>query len=190
MLIHVVLWPTVNAAPAGPGFYVSGFPGSRSARAECDLGTYCDGSGVAQACPAGRYGSTAGLTNSSCSGLCADGVLCLRQTSSASGQPCPVGQFCLTGIALACPAGTYNPSTGATNASWCVPCPAGTFNAQNGSSSLAECVACPDREGSNPGAIACWPGILGKGSLKSCSVGLTGCTLRDTVGVVRRCTAA
>jgi len=149
------------STPAGPGYYVVGLPGSRNARVQCRPGSYCDGSGTARPCPAGRYGDTYGLTNASCSGECGDGVLCAQQTPSAAGQPCPVGRYCLAGMAFPCPSGTYNPSQGATNASWCTACPAGTFNPNPGSSAVAECEACPDREGSNPGATACWPGILG-----------------------------
>jgi hypothetical protein len=147
--------------PVGLGYFASGIEGSRSARTQCEPGSYCDGSGIARPCPAGRYGNISGLTNDSCSGGCADGELCLQQTSSAGGQSCPTGSYCLAGMALPCPSGTYNAVSGATNASWCLPCPAGTFNVQTGSSSEAECMACPDHEGSDRGATACWPGILG-----------------------------
>jgi hypothetical protein len=147
--------------PVGLGYYVTGVEGSRNARVQCRPGLYCDGSGIARPCPAGRYGNISGLTNDSCSGRCADGELCLQQTSSADGQSCPAGSYCLAGMALPCPSGMYNAVTGATNASWCLPCPAGTFSAQTGSSSEAECMACPDHEGSDPGATACWPGVLG-----------------------------
>lgn len=147
--------------PVGPGYYVTGVPGSRVAQAQCDPGDYCDGSGTARACPAGRYGDVAGLTNDSCSGECANGVLCVRQTTSAAGLPCPAGAFCLSGLAVPCPAGTYNPSTGIASASACLLCPANTYSSSPGATSEVECQACPEREGSNPGATACWPGILG-----------------------------
>jgi hypothetical protein len=156
-----------------PGYYATGVQGSRNARAQCGLGTYCDGSGIARPCPAGRYGDVAGLTNDSCSGSCANGVLCPLQTTSAAGQPCPAGGYCISGVAQPCPSGTYNPSTGAGNVTQCLLCPAGTFNAGTGASSVVECSPCPDREGSNPGAASCWPGILGAWcSVGGCPAGL------------------
>jgi hypothetical protein len=157
--------PNPNPHPSllvvGPGYSATGVQGSRSARQLCEPGFYCDGSGISRPCPAGRYGDAAGLTNDSCSGTCTNGVLCPPQTTSAAGQPCPAGGYCIAGVALPCPSGTYNPSTGAGNVSQCLLCPAGTFNAGTGASSVVECSPCPDREGSNPGATSCWPGILG-----------------------------
>ncbi len=159
----------------GPGYYATGFQGSRNARAQCGPGTYCDGSGIARPCPAGRYGDVTGLTNNSCSGACTNGVLCPLQTTSAAGQPCPAGGYCIAGVAQPCPSGTYNPSMGAGNVSQCLLCPAGTFNAGTGAASVVECSPCPDLEGSNPGATSCWPGILGAWcSVGGCLVGL-GC---------------
>ncbi len=162
---NTVYCPTGAAVPllAGAGNYTLGIVGSRSSTSACSPGYFCPGDGRAYVCPAGRYGSEAGLTSANCTGPCADGVLCPTQTESASGQPCPLGQYCLAGLAVPCPKGTYNSVTGAANVSQCLLCPAGTFNAGTGSSSDAECLRCPEYEGSNPGAAACWPGILGSG---------------------------
>jgi hypothetical protein len=158
-----VYCPAGSSAPeaAGAGYYTQGVPGSRSTRALCGTGVYCPGDGRAYTCPAGRYGDVLGLTNASCSGTCADGVLCPARTVSAAGQPCPSGQYCVGGVGYPCPSGTFNPLTGAVNASQCQLCPAGTFNAGNGSPSEADCLPCPQYEGSLPGATACWPGIAG-----------------------------
>ncbi len=158
-----VFCPAGSAAPqsAGPGYFTQGFMGGRDFRAPCDPGLFCPGDGRAYACPAGRYGDAPGLRNSSCSGVCGDGVLCPAQTASPAGQDCPPGLYCAGGLATPCPAGTFNPFTRATDASQCLPCPADTYNPGNGSSSVAQCLPCAQREGSNPGAAACWPGVLG-----------------------------
>ncbi len=155
--------PSGSTAPmtAEPGYYTEGAVGNRVARVQCDPGLFCPGDGHAHPCPAGRYGDTPGLTNASCSGVCAGGVLCAAQTASAAGQVCPSGHYCVAGLAYACPSGTYNPTPGAVNVSQCLLCPAGTFNAGTGSSLEAECLPCPAKEGSTPGATACWPGVLG-----------------------------
>jgi hypothetical protein len=158
-----VYCPAGSVAPvtAGQGYFTEGTVGSRVGRVLCDPGYFCPGDGRAYACPAGRYGDTPGLTNATCSGVCADGLLCALHTASAAGQACPTGQYCAAGLAHACPSGTYNPTPGAVNASQCLLCPAGTFNAGTGSSSEAECLPCPEHEGSLPGATACWPGVMG-----------------------------
>ena len=63
---------------------------------ECEPGRYCDG-GVAYACPSGRYGMTAGLLTSNCSGPCAQGYYC--DASSVS----PTQAQCSTGAQRYCP---------------------------------------------------------------------------------------
>ncbi len=147
--------------PAGPGHRTQGPAGNRVSRSPCAPGLYCPGDGLAHPCPPGRYGDAPGLTNATCSAVCGDGVLCPAQTASPAGQACPAGQYCLAGVGYPCPAGTYNPTTGASHVRQCVLCPAGTYRADAGSTSEAECLPCPPQEGSNPGASECWPGVLG-----------------------------
>jgi hypothetical protein len=146
---------------AGAGNYTLGLPGARAAVAVCPPGYFCPGNGRAFACPLGYYGAASGLTNSSCSGRCNDGVLCPEGATAASGQACPVGHYCSAGVAVPCPRGTFNPTAGAAHVDKCVPCPAGTYNSVSGAWSAANCTACDEFEGSNAGASACWPGIMG-----------------------------
>ncbi len=151
----------VEPVMAGVGNYTLGLLGARTAAATCPPGYFCQGNGQASPCPPGRYGATSGLVNDSCSGGCDDGVLCLGGATAASGQACPVGHFCTAGLAHPCPRGTFNPSAGAAYVDDCVSCPAGTYNANTGAWSDASCTACPQYEGSDMGASACWPGIMG-----------------------------
>jgi hypothetical protein len=156
--------PARSSAPIDVpvGFYTVGPVSLKTSAAVCPLGQYCNGSGVAADCPLGTYGDVQGLTNASCAGRCVDGALCLPRSTDPQGVPCPQGFVCLQGVASPCPAGTYNPTTGAAVASAaCLPCPAGTYNARNGSGSLASCAPCPPFEGSTPGSTACWPGLRG-----------------------------
>jgi hypothetical protein len=177
--------------PAGAGYFTEGPAGNRFARVQCIPGLFCPGDGRAYACPAGRYGDTPGLTNATCTGTCADGVLCNAQTASAAGRACPTGQYCVAGLAQACPSGTYNPTPGAVNVSQCLLCPARTFNAGTGSSSEAECLPCPEHEGSNPGASACWPGVLGAARLRhALGVRMARALLRLRTDRFPQCTSA
>ncbi len=146
---------------AGVGDYTLGLPGARTAVATCPPGYFCPGSGKAFPCPPGRYGAASGLENDSCSGECDDGVLCPEGATAASGQACPVGQYCIAGVAHPCPSGTFNPTEGAAHVDECVPCPAGSYSPTSGAWSDASCTACPQYEGSGAGAAACWPGIIG-----------------------------
>ena len=43
------------------------------------------------ACPAGRFGSTTGLSTSSCSGVCQAGYYCVAASTSAAAAQCPTG---------------------------------------------------------------------------------------------------
>jgi hypothetical protein len=152
-----------SAAPAvaGEGYYTVGSPGARVDRVLCEPGFFCPGDGLRLPCPASRYGSTSGLTHSNCSGGCDDGGLCLEGATSPAGEPCPLGSYCHQGTAFLCPAGTYNPNRGAADVSQCLACPSNTYNADSGSVSLAQCGRCPAFEGSDVGAVTCWPGIMG-----------------------------
>jgi hypothetical protein len=156
--------PVGSEAPVvvGAGYYSVGVVGSsvKFGRELCSVGQYCPGDGVAYDCPSGRYGNSIGLSDWTCSGQCGDGLLCAPRSTSNS-ELCPTGQFCVKGISMPCPAGSYNPTPGATNASACLLCPENTYSARNGSSSASDCQLCPDFEGSAPGAVACWPGVKG-----------------------------
>jgi hypothetical protein len=159
-----VYCPTTSTQPlvAGLGYYTEGVPGARIGRVPCEPGSFCPGDGRAYPCPAGSFGNVSGLTNATCSGRCGDGVLCANQSTAAVGVPCPTGSFCVAGLQYPCPAGTFNPSRGATNATaQCLPCPADTYNPSLGSSASADCLACPANEGSGAGASVCWPGVVG-----------------------------
>ncbi len=158
-----VYCPAASAKPllVGAGYYSDGAPGLKFARVLCPEGQYCDGSGVPMDCPLGTFGAVEGLSNASCSGRCRDGVACMPRSTSASGLACPAGYFCVQGVPMPCPVGTYQPSLGQYLFSACLPCPAGTYNAGNGSTSLGACVQCPPFEGSTPGSTTCWPGLRG-----------------------------
>ncbi len=82
-------------------------------------------------CPAGRYGSTIGLTSSRCS------------------APCPVGRFGdFKGASnpddcTLCPLDTYGASEGLTSPTCSGKCPIGTYNPNFGSTKFSDCVRCP-----------------------------------------------
>lgn len=145
----------------GEGYYSVGIVGMRSDVALCAAGSYCPGDGLSYLCPVGTFGDMDGQTNSTCSGDCLDGVVCEAGSTSSLGRPCPVGQYCVTGVAYPCPSGTYNSRVGAANSSECTPCPPGRFNNKTGAWDAAMCLLCSPLEGSDVGASACWPGLLG-----------------------------
>ena len=68
-------------------------------------------------CPAGTYGSTTGLSSSSCSGSCGAGQFSLAGSSACTA--CPLGRYGTTGATTAmcsglCPVSTYGGATGLT----------------------------------------------------------------------------
>jgi hypothetical protein len=152
---------------AGQGYYTDGASSlTRSARLPCPAGSYCPGDGRAHDCPVGTFGDSPGLSNASCSGRCVNGVFCDTRSTSALGIPCPPGSYCVQGVPVACPAGTFLTATGAASAAACTPCPSNTYGTALGAMAPDACVACPDFEGSDPGATACWPGIIGIGCVR------------------------
>lgn len=125
----------------------------------CAIGSYVSTANsfdsACEACPAGKYCLTAGL--SSPTGDCYDGFFCRGsavlagawgdQINSVQGV-CLSGSYCLLGIEYSCPAGTYNPSSGGDSLDSCLPCPSGSYCPNTGMSATAgECSAgyyCPD----------------------------------------------
>lgn len=100
-----------SATPVTSGFYSVGVAGGipepgdgslpRVGQMRCPAGMYCRG-GEARLCPAGRFGSSSGLTNDECSGSCSAGFYCPSGSISAKQVSCGVDsthQFCPAGSA-------------------------------------------------------------------------------------------
>lgn len=167
-----------SPVPVDIGYYTIGTPGLRSGETICPLGQYCIG-GVNFLCPAGVYGGSNALTSSACSGTCSPGAwvvsgdklvwifylfagsYCPSGSTSATQLPCPAGSYCLAGLPISCPVGTYNPSLGGSSLSSCLNCTAGRFSAAVGANSSMTCALCAAYESSAAGASTCWPGIIG-----------------------------
>lgn len=65
---------------------------------------------------------------------------------------CAAGSYCVGGVKTGCPAGKYNPTTGADSAAWCIDVPAGFYTDTVGSATYTECPSgylCP--QGSSSG---------------------------------------
>lgn len=92
----------------------------------CPAGNFCPsqiGSYLISPCPPGTYNPNSGNTTSSaclpCTGI---GAYCAL--GSFSQIMCPSGHYCSSAsTSIPCPAGTYNPNNGTTNASACSLCP-------------------------------------------------------------------
>ena len=115
-----VYCPAGSAAPSTvkPGYYTVSAYANASAAFEmpqgenhlglrhtkqtiCPPGYYCLSDGLAYPCPAGRYGSTEGLTASSCTGACLPGYYCEIASVSADAKKCgSVDYFCREGSAI------------------------------------------------------------------------------------------
>lgn len=85
-------------------------------------------------CPGGSYCSTAGLAEPD--GQCQAGYYCppgsrdqFGMTADSVEHECPAGSYCPQNstVPLPCPPGTYNPITGLTDVSECLPCDNGYF---------------------------------------------------------------
>ncbi len=125
----------------------------------CGVGTYSPGGPNATSpclpCPAGRFGNTTALANSTCSGVC------------PAGYSCPLG----TGSPILCPAGTYAPQ----GAAFCTLCPTNAPYSPAGSAASTVCSACTGVCGSATvlyGAYMCprtaqgWAGWLDAGGVE------------------------
>lgn len=151
-----------GACPAGhycsPGTGATHFPQPTP----CPPGYFLDPSAPGTSfysctpCAPGQYGPTWARSATSCI-ACPAGKLSEDLAAWACAD-CPVGGYCgSTGAAslrqtfTSCPAGKYNPTTGASDVSVCLGCPAGTYNSVPGSSSSTACVV---RRARAPRAIA------------------------------------
>uniref|UniRef100_A0A7S4BXP4 Tyrosine-protein kinase ephrin type A/B receptor-like domain-containing protein n=1 Tax=Chrysotila carterae TaxID=13221 RepID=A0A7S4BXP4_CHRCT len=141
---------TENCLTCDPGTF-QGAVGQTSCDV-CSVGSYCPrGATQPLLCEAGRFGDSAGLTNSTCTGPCSPGYYCEAGSqeptrgacppgsanpfygaqSAESCVPCPVGQAANTSASTACTpcsAGTYAPSQGRSD---CLPCPARTASTES-----------------------------------------------------------
>lgn len=64
---------------------LGGTPLTRSRAEPCPPGFFCPGDGISHDCPAGRYGSDSGLSDSDCSGPCTAAFYCpLASVNSTS----------------------------------------------------------------------------------------------------------
>eukprot|EP01031_Cornospumella_fuschlensis_P026613 gene26613-32162_t len=59
----------------------------------CAPGSFCEDGHVATLCPAGRYGSSFGLKDRECSGVCQPGYFCPPGSVSPRQVPCPAGRY-------------------------------------------------------------------------------------------------
>jgi hypothetical protein len=82
-------------------------------------------------CPAGRYGSTIGLTSSFCSGPCPKGRYGDFKGAS-SPDDCSL-----------CPLDSFGASEGLTSPTCSGKCPIGTYNPNFGSTKFSDCIKCP-----------------------------------------------
>lgn len=104
---------------------------------QCPVGSFCPpGAPSNYQCPAGFFGSSTGLREVTCSGVCSPGRVCDPGATSADGQkPCAAGYYCLAGTGstgpvapIICPEGHYCPE-GSKMPTVCpdgVYCPKGT----------------------------------------------------------------
>ena len=89
---------TINTKQVAIGHYSTPedtFP--RTNQTLCEIGKYCD-RGTRYNCPAGTYGSSEGLTNDQCSGLCEAGYYCPAGSTSSTANDCgSVDKYCPAG---------------------------------------------------------------------------------------------
>ncbi|MEQ2279189.1 hypothetical protein AMECASPLE_006848 [Ameca splendens] len=133
---------------------------------QCPAGSYCPDSGMAQPlpCPPG-WSSIPGQTSClSCNDtplLCGGAVAPhWNQSVHRSGQPnscrpgtykpakedcivCPKGHYCVGGMAVPCPAGTYGPKEGLQRMTDCAICPAGFYCLEGSSQRPTSQFMCP-----------------------------------------------
>lgn len=97
----------------------------------CPIGRYCSPPADPTPCPAGTFGNkTGGTSVGDACAPCPAGSRCAAGATPGSWSACPIGHFC--------PEGTTALSSG-------VPCPAGTYNPATGASVIEDCLLCPNR---------------------------------------------
>lgn len=111
----------------------------------CPAGYYCPTGSCEDKrflCPAGRYGSSAGLTDATCNGPCSAGYFCEAASTSPVQKACPTGSYCVagSGAPTPCPAGTYQANTAQSS---CTPCGLG-FTSFPGNTSCFAFTSTPD----------------------------------------------
>jgi len=97
----------------------------------CPVGSWCpvnSVSGIQFLCPAGTYGSTAGLSDPKCTDFCDAGCVCKAGSTVKCAADCPAGFFCVKGTGgevkpVLCPEGYYCPAKSAIPTA----CPAGKY---------------------------------------------------------------
>ena len=98
----------------------------------CPIGSFCPGDNTIQPCAAGFYGSSTGLSTSTCSGPCPPGYFCPNGTAVPTANPCgSAAYYCPQGssVPVACIissiSGMTTPFVGAaTTRTGCEICPA------------------------------------------------------------------
>lgn len=170
-------------------------------------GSYC-GAGEAPGatglpCAAGRFGSTPGLTQPTCSGNCTAGYACPAGSTTPTAVTCPPGTYSLAGagVCTPCVVGKYSSASGlstpctsacaAATGYYCgegataatgAPCPMGTYASSTGATSCTPCAAGLYGNVEGMGMSSC-TGVCTAGRFGS-SVGLTSenCTGPCAVG--------
>jgi hypothetical protein len=101
---------------------------------QCGSGRFSEkGSQKCTGCAAGRYGSSAGATNASCSGPCTAGFACDAGSTSATATICPAGRFSEAGAGQCtlCPSGKFS----FEGLDRCVDCASGHYGSRIGMTS-------------------------------------------------------
>ena len=120
----------------------------------CAPGTAADGTipaiGKCYDCAAGTFAANSGAATCS---ACATGEWTAGQAGQSGCTDCSAGGYCVRGNSgrityTTCSPGTYSATSGASDASVCLPCRAGTYNALEGRTALSACRAC------NPGSYS------------------------------------
>lgn len=136
----------------------------------CPAGSYCLFSTGPALCPAGRYGSTTGLSAATCSGVCSAGAACPAGSTANVANSCAPGSYCVAGAAPApCPAGTFGSSSGLSTAACSGPCSGGASCPAGSVANVA--LSCPAGYACAAGAapVQCLPGTYSLGGAASCT---------------------
>ncbi|TYZ59327.1 hypothetical protein PybrP1_004972 [[Pythium] brassicae (nom. inval.)] len=122
-------------------------------------GAYTTLTDACESCPPGTFGSDPKRLRCE---TCSEGFVCLGATTSSrpisreleKGYECPPGFYCQAGSSreLACPIGTYQSGSGATNVTFCRECPSNSYQNFAGQSS---CLPCSKSAYSSAGATKC-----------------------------------